>query len=301
MSKRWVAVAAGCALACVALGSCSSEQAQQPSGGGTAGTGGGVMTDASDGAAGDDATADVSTDPVEDKKPPIEAASEKETAPAACPPGSWGTVNFTNCDAIKQDCPSGQTCQPSFAFGKTQTKCLQLNNGLKTRGQTCADQSECAAGLKCVFDRCSPYCCPELQYDICGPGGLCNVSGQVGTNDTIKSCSYQKPCTLWLHECDPGEGCHPVAPDGSAACVPPSGGTPGKDGDACQYMNDCGDDMICAGGTFGGTCRYLCKKGDTPFDAGSPDAGPGNGGCPSGQTCSKGLQDYPDWIGVCDT
>jgi len=242
------------------------------------------------GSAGEDAS-----ESEEAATPLSDATTEPEAAAAVCPEGSWGTVPDTNCHVIAQDCPLGQTCMPATTSGEPGTKCASLNNGLKTRADPCSMDKECAAGLKCVFGYCSPYCCKEAQFAICGPGGLCNVNQSVGGTGTyyVTMCSYLEPCVVWKQQCPTGKACHVISNDGSGACVPPPGGTFNPEGSACQFANDCGDNQICLS-----TCKYLCNRGGGPVD--TPDAGPGTGACPSGQTC-QALSSYPSWLGVCGT
>ena len=232
--------------------------------------------------------------------PPPDVTAEPEAAAGLCPEGSWGTVPDTLCHVIAQDCPLGQTCMPSTLSGTPGTKCASLNNGMKTRAEACTGDKECAAGLKCVFGFCSPYCCKEAQFEICGPGGLCMVNQTVGGNGAyyVTMCSYLKPCTLWKQECPTGQGCHVISTDGSGACVPPPGPSFLPEGATCEYANDCGDNQICITANQATTsqCRYLCNRGGGPIDTG--DAGPGLGACPDGQKC-LGITDYPSWLGVC--
>jgi len=284
MVGRMLLVFFGSLLSLASVSSCSSDEAAAPSGqGGAAGTGG-------------EAPEDASTEPDVAK----DVANEPEVSAPVCPDGTWGNVPMTACDLIAQDCELGLTCVPSYENNVAGTKCLATNNGFKTRGETCAKASECAAGLRCIFGYCGPYCCKEAQDAICGPGGRCNVT--IGLGDTGKYgnvCSYLKPCTLWAGECASDQGCQVMEPDGSGACVPPAGSSFVNEGEPCESLNDCGDDMICLGGFVASTCRYLCMRSKPPWLAEMPSKpAPGQGGCPEGQACDS-LDDKPAWLGVC--
>lgn len=279
----------GCSVSlflAVAIASCSSSDSGGSAGAPVGGSGGTPATDALD--------SEPSVTP--------DVVSEPEAAASLCPEGSWGNVPDTKCHLIAQDCPAGQTCTAVYVNGSAQTRCLSSNNGMKTRGDACGGDSECAAGLKCIFGYCSPFCCKEAVYDICGPGGLCNVNYPADDKGdyNVSICSYLKPCNLWANECPSDQGCHVISTDGSGACIPPAGSKFLAEGEKCVAGNDCGDNQICItpNGSAISTCRYLCAKGTPPTDAGAPDAGPGDGGCPAGQSC-LGITDYPAWLGVC--
>jgi hypothetical protein len=276
MVRRVLVGISAALLMALVMASCSSTESG-PGGISSGGQGGEQDQDAS---GSEEATA-----------PPADGANDAEATAALCPEGSWGNVPDTQCHLIAQDCPLGQTSQPN-------TKCVSANNGMKTRGEPCAVAKDCASGLRCVLGYCSPFCCKEAEFEICGPGGQCMVNNTVSGSYYVMMCSYLKPCTLWKQECPAGEGCHVVATDGSGACVPPPGSTFLPEGAECQYANDCGDNQICItpNGTAISTCRYLCNRGGGPIDTG--DAGPGLGACPDGQTC-LGITDYPKWLGVC--
>jgi hypothetical protein len=143
-------------------------------------------------------------------------------------------------------------------------------------------------------------CCKDHQYEICGAGGVCDTQYTLAANKYVMVCSYSVPCEIWAHQCPSDEACLLEGQDdGTGACATASS-IDGfkKEGDPCQYKNDCGDNLICVTSSGTETCRYLCKLGDSPWDAGSPDAGAGSGGCPSGMTCNK-LSNVPSWMGVC--
>ena len=252
----------------------------------------------------DAAPIDVSTADTDDaSETPDDVTSDEpveETTVAVCPPGSWGNMPDTQCSLINQDCESKLlTCYPNVVNGIPGTSCTYLGYGAKTRGALCDSNNECASGLACLAGNCTPFCCKEHQYEICGPGGQCNFNLTFGPQYHVFVCGYSEPCTVWVNGCPEGEACHALISDGSASCSPPSSGYFFNEGDPCSARNDCGDSQGCIShGGAPSVCRYLCKRGDSPWDAGSPSAGPGAGGCPDGQTC-QALNDAPSWLGAC--
>lgn len=266
--------------------SCSSSS--DPAGSPSGGAGGGLDSDASL----DQSSPDTDAEPASD--------APADTSAAVCPTLSWGNVPNTKCDLIEQGCSDGLTCYPNVVYGNPGTSCTTIGNGLKVRGQPCGDRTECATGLDCLMGFCTPFCCPQYQYEICGPGGLCNVNLQISSGYHVLICSYAAACTLWQDDCGPDQGCQLTASDGSTNCTPPASGAFVGEGQPCDAKNDCGDSQACVGSGTQSVCRYLCKLGDTPFDAGTQGGEPGKGGCPDGQTC-KPMSDAPAWLGVCST
>ena len=247
--------------------------------------------DGSAGQAGSTSQPDAGIDAEPDVTEDAPDAAQQEAAPPLCPLGSWGNVQNTQCDLIAQDCANKLlTCYPN----QKGTSCTPLGYGAKTRGMTCETAAECASGLACLAKYCTPFCCDEFQYEICGPGGRCAINLTVDTTHTVKICSYAEPCTLFAHDCPVDEGCQPIAEDGSAACSTPATGAFVGEGKACQARNDCGDAQACVSMV----CRYYCLLGESPWGAGTVDGAPGQGGCLSNQTC-KPMTGTPDWLGVC--
>ncbi|MCU0689904.1 MAG: hypothetical protein MUF54_00750 [Polyangiaceae bacterium] len=217
-----------------------------------------------------------------------------------CPEGSWGNIPSTECDLLGQDCANKLlTCYPNVQGGTPGSSCVTVGYGAKTRGMPCDRASDCASGLVCAAKYCTPFCCAEHQHQICGTGGRCDIHFSIATGSWVMICSYSQPCTLWMDDCPSGEACQPVAEDGSASCTAPAAQSFKGEGEPCTARNDCGNDQGCVTlGTSPAVCRYYCKLADSPWDAGSPDGGPGGGGCPEGQDC-RPLQDAPIWLGAC--
>ncbi len=216
------------------------------------------------------------------------------SGPLMCP-SAVTTIPMGDCDVFLQDCPNtNQTCAfvSDGAGGSpgTSTGCITAN-GLKTIGLPCADDGECAAGLFCL-DKCSPACCPDTD-EPCGPG-QCNLTVTIGGDPSLTffACTFSDSCTLFdPNSCVAGEDCHLGADPGSAYCSPPSP-TPKNEGEACMYVNDCGESQNCLGNaTDGSFCRYLCQAGS--------NAAPGLGGCPANQVCDLGFDTGFTDVGAC--
>ena len=223
----------------------------------------------------DASPADVISEVLPEASMEASAEGSVEATTAACPEGSWGTVPNTQCDLIAQDCESPLlTCYPNLQGGSPGTSCTYIGYGAKSRGAVCDDNTECATGLVCLAGNCTPFCCPEYQYEICGPGGRCSINFTIGGGHSVMICGYAEPCTLWAHDCPTGEGCQPVTDDGSAACSPPASGAFVGEGNPCSSRNDCGDSQGCVSQNGESICRYYCKRGTSPWDAGAPQCRP---------------------------
>lgn len=223
----------------------------------------------------------------------IDSAAEASSEASAleCPPESVSNIPNPECDLIKQDCPTGMTCHPGVFGQKAVATCKRVGNGFGTPGDRCETAADCSAGLICAAKYCAPFCCPEYQYEICGPGGRCSMT--LGNNVfEVNFCTYAKECELFGDDCSEDEACQPVGNDGSAACTVASSGSFVGEGQPCTVMNDCGDSQICVTYSTGERlCRYLCKT-----DGSSTT--PGKGGCPVAQSC-RTQPDFPSWLGLC--
>lgn len=268
-------------LAAVACGDSGSSTG---TGGSGTGTGGGATT--TTGTGGSTTTTTTTTTTTGTGGGPLSCTSMVTNIPSG------------ECDLFQQDCPnSNQTCtfvqdgSGGGGGGGTTTAC-QTANGLVTLGLPCASDGECAAGLFCIGDpgKCTPACCPDNDQP-CGPG-QCNLTVNVnGGTDFFMACTFSDMCTLFdPNSCVMGEDCH-LGDPGAAFCSQPSGANL-MEGEACVYVNDCGDMQNCIGNmTDGFFCRYLCEIGSS--------AAPGLGGCPAGQTCDGSFDTGFTDVGAC--
>src|SRR5262249_19544802 len=70
--------------------------------------------------------------------------------PAACPKGA---CNYQT----NEGCAAGESCFTNFSGQTVTPTCVPA--GSKTRGASCTDQTECAAGYLCVAGSCQKLCC----------------------------------------------------------------------------------------------------------------------------------------------
>lgn len=205
-------------------------------------------------------------------------------------PVNVATFDITKgeCDFLNQDCPPGKTCEPFTFNGNTTTKCLDAP-GIKGIGVPCGSHNECQSGLFCGF-YCSPPCCPDDNKPC--PGG-CNFTVPFAGGHTANICTLTQGCVLFTaNPCvDPGFYCHYDSKKGSGICAPLTGNLmEPTEGQACQFLNDCGSTQFC----FQNTCRMSCLVDK----AGEP---PEMGGCPPNRYCTQ-LSDAPPaypMLGVC--
>jgi len=202
--------------------------------------------------------------------------------------GSYTTIPEGECNQLQQDCDLGYGCKPLPKNGDWTTSC-QASSGLKGATKSCMTDTECQPGLFCVFNQCSPVCCPATA-EPCN-GGTCNVEAPFGPYTTFL-CSYLAKCQILTENaCAEGTECHIQDYDqGLSMCVPPSGANK-KEGEACQYLNDCGEMQIC----FNSICRYSC------YYSAMGQGMPGLGGCPKTPVVEKCMmgQFGIDDVGVC--
>jgi hypothetical protein len=218
-----------------------------------------------------------------------------------CAPGTATNVTGS-CDIVLQNCPSGLTCRiEQTDAGAYVTSCLDLGNGSKKLGESCNAHKDCQAGTSCALAKCTRPCCGELEAAQCGASGSCDMKISYGSTAFVQVCTFSAPCTPWAQDCPvgPESDCH-VGANGKLKCsipnyAPDGGSTLGM---PCQFLNDCADSQQCDFASGSGVCRWLCKASATSApDAGVVGGTPGNGGCPSGETCKA--YSSPSWLGVC--
>lgn len=222
--------------------------------------------------------------------------SSTGTGMLMCPDGSYSNITpSADCDLFLQNCPNMAKCVVTDDGNGGSTTSCQGTVGLKTVGQDCATNSECAEGLLC-FDVCTAICCPT-NMQPCN-GGQCNLTinfqDQQGnpTGDHVMVCTFSPQCTLFdPSTCDTGYDCHPDTQPGLATCIQPSGANV-PEGGVCEAVNDCGTMQACVGNDPDPYhCRYLCTPGST--------AAPELGGCPAAQTCQPtDIFGFPN-VGLC--
>jgi hypothetical protein len=225
------------------------------------------------------------------------SALASEYACSSCPLGEVTNAPTPHaCDPLSQNCGAGQSCDLDYLDGILD---CTTSGGTGALHDLCDTNFDCATGLVCTGYRCTRPCCASLEFDLCGPKGACSLL-LFDTTQTysLQVCSYKPLCDPWSG----GGGC--VAPEtvcsvagtqSRPGCTAPSDNlTSPTLGQTCTFANDCDDSQVCTEGA----CHWLCKV----QDFGAPAAGtvggaPGQGGCPTGQTCAR-FEDST-WLGHC--
>lgn len=213
------------------------------------------------------------------------------TEPITCPTSASEPAITGECELLLQDCAPGETC--TVSNDGLSTFCRK-EGGLKGAGKPCSPHAglqECQAGYSCVGPEdgvgfCTRPCCPDNDQP-CG-GGDCNVELSFPGGLTVFMCSYSEQCTLFTAStCKNDQQCQLVYPQqGLAVCTIPA---PNKvpEGGACAFVNECDSNQVC----FGGFCRYNCNLSGGPS--------PGQGACPTEQTCNPVYMGTAGDVGVC--
>ena len=192
------------------------------------------------------------------------------------------------------------SCEPGFwcdVQGSTSACVTVQGKGVKGPGQPCAVDTECAAGLSCQMEKCSPVCCPANNQPCAANSGECNIEVSLSGDAWVQMCSYLPACTLLENTCTGDDDVCIIqkALECLSVCVEQSGTAAGE-GDECQYLNDCGESQHCnsEGGT--GYCRQLCD-----LNSWETDEVP-LGGCPPNRECQVEIwacDTIWDHIGMC--
>lgn len=190
-------------------------------------------------------------------------------------------VPENTCSMLKQDCGKGEACRPND-FG-TDTTCEGVA-GVKGMSAPCGSDNECALGLFCVFNLCSPVCCPKRESEFCG-SGQCNVSISFGMQH-VWACSLSKTCALFDSMCPEGQQCRLGDLSQERSLCTPMADPTAAEGEDCKFLNNCGEAQVCNNAK----CRYSC------LNTGWETLEPGKGGCPMGQNCVQQTTKY----GVCN-
>lgn len=153
--------------------------------------------------------------------------------------------------------------------------------GALGEGQSCADDTECLAGMICmsagtvagtktchvVCDLGAPDSCPNVAsgsvcaYTFSGnttPGPATGLCSEACTPTTNAGCANGLTCLA-------GTAVEPDAgvPSVFTICTGSSGG--GTQGGPCQALNDCAAGLVCqyTGESTPGTCRQACSTSGT--------------------------------------
>lgn len=216
-------------------------------------------------------------------------SSSVGSGPASCPAPQMQP--FTDLDQDECQLLDPSTCpEPGtgcVAQNDGTTTCV-FAGGVKSVREPCADNAECKAGLLCVAGKCSEPCCRDTG-EPCG-AGECSVNVNVANGaHFVYYCLYPDICTPFAEPCPNNQNCIIRFNTNDAICVE-EGPNAAAEGEACNFINDCVDGLVCDTPSLPDVCRYLCKT-----DGSSTT--PGQGGCPVGQNCES-VQGF-DNVGIC--
>lgn len=209
-----------------------------------------------------------------------------------CPESPATNISLGECDLLNPDCPSGKACLPVLPIGSTKmtTKCVAWT-GVKGIGAACGVNEECAAGMFCAANYCSPPCCKVPGMSSCDCS--INQSGFPDPKASLWVCNFLPKCELFTADAcatHPGSQCHlQNINEDLATCAPPSQNQmPPMEGKDCTFINDCEANQMCRNNV----CKYNCTIG---APAGTPK---GLGGCDAPATCKEIAPGHT--IGVCE-
>ncbi|WAS93685.1 hypothetical protein [Nannocystis punicea] len=229
-----------------------------------------------------------------------------------CPPTTTGDDSVfimpadppAQCDVWAQDCPAGEKCAaagpPPLTTGSI--ACAAIVPGPDQLGEPCQVLVEghlgpdtCDLGLYCHSvdpatqqGTCRPLCTGHSDDPAC-------PSGQVCLNTALPMCFAA--CDPLVHDCAGDDTCIWIDPQ--FGCFP-AGNQP-KNGlfEACEYLDQCEDGLICVDPAGAGECDLEGVGCCLPFcDLDFPDTCPG-----VGQVCQPFHQGKPpaglEHLGLC--
>ena len=210
------------------------------------------------------------------------------------------------CKPMSQTgCPSGAKCtaQPTGS-ASYETACA--GNGFVPIGGDCSfdnacDADTCVAGSYCDKGSCREIC--TMAPDSCASGTSCVPFANLFTEyDNTGICLPR--CDPMGHNCGDATGCWLIVRSGASWCDNPAAGGIGKrQGDACQFANDCGLGYGCIlnespTNSEQQECAFFCD----PFESGGPTCEDGPGAeftCVQISTFYNNAQDVDPRLGMC--
>jgi hypothetical protein len=158
-------------------------------------------------------------------------------------------------------CPSGQKCDVPMTTTTAVAGCVTAGDGESE--SVCVGNTDCAAGLSCVFEVCRPFCTAAELGSTCPPTtnspalGECvqlNDDDVAVPQDTV--CLFD--CTPWPNNCPSGEGCVVLGANDTnlyySDCEASGAGAAGA---TCASNSDCAAGTQCESSSF--TCMQLCS------------------------------------------
>ena len=190
----------------------------------------------------------------------------------------------STCNIFTQEgCGQGQKC----AMVTGGISCV--NNGSQDVGESCADAG-CKAGGLCVSATCAEICSQKDDADasvdcdeVCASSN--NITPAIWGVGICTDNAPAETCDFWKQDCeDPTKYCYYVT--GGATCLSPS--ADGQEGDPCQFIQECGQGLMCAGN--------LCVKPCSLDEVSAPPEADLCVDCPGDFSPIS----FENQIGVCD-
>ena len=207
--------------------------------------------------------------------------------------GGTGSRCFAaECDVVRQDCAQGQRCTYAGQGSATQRRCVEA--GTADEGAPCTlaptdgglSYDTCRQGLFCkdgpAADGGTGFFCRRLCHATpeCGDAAECNTVLRLeGTVELPLVCGPPSA------RCDPfGESCaSPLSCYPSTSGPVCAGSGTRREGEACEFSNQCTPGSACVNTGSGLTCRPVCRPNGTPACAAGScralDDNPGVGAC----------------------
>ncbi|QSQ25125.1 hypothetical protein JY651_09420 [Pyxidicoccus parkwayensis] len=193
---------------------------------------------------------------------------------ADLPDGGTGSRCFAaECDAVLQNCAQGQRCTYVTEAGATRRRCVEA--GAAEEGAPCTlaptdggpAYDTCEAGLFCKDarqeDGGTVFSCRKLCHatPTCGGSGECNTVLRLeGTSELPLVCGPPSArCDPFGKDCTSPLSCYPST--SGPVCA---GSGTRREGESCDFSNQCAPGSSCVNAGGGLTCRPLCKVGGTP-------------------------------------
>ncbi|MBR58242.1 MAG: hypothetical protein CMH54_09495 [Myxococcales bacterium] len=160
---------------------------------------------------------------------------------------------YTMCNIFTQE-----GCAPTEGCYSVTGGHACITAGTIEIGESCTYTNDCVPGAGCVNSQCQLLCnaaedapteescderCEEMSF-------LTPQSWGVGL---CVDAEPAVPCDFWQQDCEPGTFCYYVS--NGATCLEPN--NQNAEGEACQYIRDCAQGLVCASDT--GTCVQPCS------------------------------------------
>ncbi len=224
------------------------------------------------------------------------------------PEGTSFHCTPVDCDLFLQDCPQGEKCTVWANDGGSawnSTRCVPVSDTPQSVGETCTVEGSAVTGIddcelgalcwdvdpKSLTGTCEAFCSGTVEAPECADGHVCTIS-----SGPLALCL--PTCHPLANDCLADEVCVPVNDHWTCTESATMDGTPGS---ACEFINACGPDTVCAAAEAVPNCEGATGCCSSVCDLAAPDP---SAGCLPGQTCiswyaaGKAPAEY-ETVGVC--